>query len=88
MNTNPDIEGRTLEQDLMNEDGTRLLTEGRVVNSRYMRRVAALPEQPVKVKPFVSMNPDSIEYLAADGEEGAGHRDGERGSGREGAVRG
>ena len=70
LNTDPDIEGRTLEQDLVSPDGRRLLTEGRVVNSRYMRRVAALPEQPVKVKPFVSMNPDSIEYLAADGEEG------------------
>ena len=70
MNTDPDIEERTLTQDLVNEDGSRLLTAGRVVNSRYMRRVAALPEQTVKVKPFVSMKPDSIEYLAADGEEG------------------
>ena len=70
LNTNPDIEGRTLAQDLVNEDGTRLLTEGRVVNSRYMRRVTALPEQTVQVKPYVSMDPDAIEYLAADGEEG------------------
>ena len=69
-NTNPDIEGRTLEQDLVNEDGTRLLTAGRVVNSRYVRRVAALPEQMVKVKPYVSMNQDAVEYLSADGEEG------------------
>ena len=70
LNTDPDIEGRTLAQDIMNEDGSRLLTEGRVVNSRYMRRVTALPEQSVQVKPYVSMNPDAIEYLAADGEEG------------------
>ena len=69
-NTDPDIEGRTLEQDLMGTDGRRLLTAGRVVNSRYMRRVGALPEQMVKVKPYVSMEPDAIEYLAADGEEG------------------
>ena len=70
LNTDPDIEGRTLAQDIMNEDGSRLLTAGRVVNSRYLRRVTALSEQPVKVKPYVSMNPDAIEYLAADGEEG------------------
>ena len=70
MNTDPDIEGRTLTQDLVNEDGTRLLTAGRVVNSRYMRRVSALPEQAVQVKPYVSMKADAIEYLAADGEEG------------------
>ena len=69
-NTDPDIEGRTLTQDIMNEDGSRLLTAGRVVNNRYMRRVTALPEQMVKVKPYVSMSQGSIEYLAADGEEG------------------
>jgi len=70
VNTDPDIEGRTLAQDLMDADGRRLLTSGRVVNSRYMRRVAALPEQMVKVKPYVSMYENAIEYLAADGEEG------------------
>ena len=69
-NTDPDIEGRTLAQDLVGPDGRRLLTEGRVVNSRYLRRVAALPEQMVKVKPYVSMRENAIEYLAADGEEG------------------
>ena len=68
-NTNPDIEGRTLEQDLMGDDGKRLLTAGRIVNSRYVRRVAALPEQMVKVKPYVSMSPNAVEYLSADGEE-------------------
>ncbi|MYC07359.1 MAG: DNA-directed RNA polymerase subunit beta [Chloroflexi bacterium] len=69
-NTDPDIEGRTLMQDLVGLDGNKLLTEGRVVNSRYLRRVASLPEQQVKVKPYVSMAPGSVEYLAADGEEG------------------
>ena len=69
-NTDPDIEGRTLTQDLVGLDGNKLLTEGRVVNSRYLRRVAALPEQMVQVKPYVSMAPGSVEYLAADGEEG------------------
>ena len=69
-NTDPDIEGRTLMQDLEGDDGQRLLTEGRVVNSRYVRRVAALPEQMVRVKPYVSTRPDAVEYLAADGEEG------------------
>ena len=38
-NTDPDIEGRTLTQDIVAPDGSRLLTAGRVVNSRYMRRV-------------------------------------------------
>ena len=69
-NTDSDIEGRTLMQDLMGLDGNKLLTKGRVVNSRYLRRVAALPAQQVKVKPYVSMAPGSVEYLAADGEEG------------------
>ena len=69
-NTDPDIEGRTLTQDLIGADGRRLLTAGKVVNSRYVRRVAALPEQMVGVKPYVSMKLNAIEYLAADGEEG------------------
>ncbi len=69
-NTDPDIQGRTLAQDLIGSDGNRLLTAGRVVGSRYVKRVADLPEQMVAVKPYVSMVPDSIEYLAADGEEG------------------
>ena len=69
-NTDADIEGRTLAQDLVDAEGKRLLTNGRVVNSRYIRRVSALPEQMVQVKPYVSMEPDSIEYLTADGEEG------------------
>ena len=68
--TDPDIEGRVLAQDLIDANGRRLLTAGKVVNSRYMRRVAALPEQMVKVKSYVSMDPAAIEYLAADGEEG------------------
>ncbi len=66
----PDIQGRTLMQDLIGEDGKRLLTAGKVVGSRYVKRVADLPEQTVAVKPYVSMMPDSIVYLAADGEEG------------------
>ena len=70
LNTDPDIEGRILAQDLVDANGRRLLTEGRVVNSRYMRRVSALPEQMVQVKPYVSTSPDDIEYLSADGEEG------------------
>ena len=69
-NTDPDIEGRTLTQDIVALDGSRLLTAGKVVNSRYMRRVSALPEQMVKVNPYVSMKSNAIEYLSADGEEG------------------
>ncbi len=69
-NTDPDIEGRTLAEDLIHVDGSRLLTKGRVVNSRYMRRVMSLPEQMVAVKPYVSMSSKAIEYLSADKEEG------------------
>ncbi len=69
-NTDPDIVGRTLCQDIMSSGGGRLLTEGKVVGSRYFNRVSSLPEQMIQVKPYVSARAEDVEYLAADREEG------------------
>ncbi len=69
-NTDEDIVGRTLEQDILRADGSRLLTEGRVVMRSYLGRLAELPEQMIAVKPYVSADPSGIEYLSADSEEG------------------
>ena len=69
-NTDPDIEGRELRQDILRPDGGRLLTEGRAVLKAYVKRIAALPEQMIAVKPYVSADPAAIEYLSADSEEG------------------
>ena len=69
-NTDPDIEGRELRQDILRPDGGRLLTEGRAVLKGYVKRIAALPEQMIAVKPYVSADPAAIVYLSADSEEG------------------
>ena len=66
----PDIAGRELRQDIKGDDGKNLLTAGRVVNARYVNRIRALPRQMIKVKPYVSDDPATIEYLSADKEEG------------------
>ena len=66
----PDIAGRELRQDIKGDDGKNLLTEGKVVNARYVNRIRALPRQMIKVKPYVSDDPATIEYLSADKEEG------------------
>ena len=69
-NTDPDILGRTLTQDVLRPDGGRLLTEGKAVPRGYVGRIAALPEQMIAVKPYVSADTATIEYLSADSEEG------------------
>ena len=69
-NDDPDIEGRELRQDIRGDDGRNLLTAGKVVHKRYVNRIKALPKQMIKVKPYVSDDPDAIEYLSADREEG------------------
>ena len=66
----PDIAGRELRQDIRGDDGKNLLTAGKVVNARYVNRIRALPRQMIKVKPYVSDDPATIEYLSADKEEG------------------
>ena len=68
-NTSPDLVGRTLDQAIKG-DGTRALAkEGQLVKAALAKRIANLPPQPIKVRPFASMDPQDIVYLAADDEE-------------------
>ena len=71
MNTDPRLDGRTITEDVKGSDGRNILRAGGVVrkSSGTLTRIAALEEQPVTVKPFISANPTDIEYLSADAEE-------------------
>jgi len=71
MNTDPRLDGRTITEDVKGPDGRNILRAGGVVrkSSGTLTRIAALEEQQVAVKPFISANPTDIEYLSADAEE-------------------
>ena len=71
LNSDPDIVGRAVTERLTDESGKTVLKEGQVVTRRNVKRVAALPEQQVAVKPYVASDPGDILYLSADDEETA-----------------
>ena len=68
-NTDPNMLGKTVTQKIVGPDKKALLNAGSVVTTRTLRRIAALPEQMIAVKPFVSSDPEDIAYLPADEEE-------------------
>ena len=69
LNTAPELEGHTVTQDVVGKDGKVVLEAGKVAIKKIMPDIAALPEQTVTVKPFVSSDPEDIVYLSADEEE-------------------
>ena len=71
LNTDPSLENRTITGDVVGEDGHVVLKAGGVPTRHNGRltQIASLPEQVVKVEPYVSNNPDDVVYLTADAEE-------------------
>ena len=69
LNTDPDLLGRTITQDIVASSGKKTLKAGGVVTTRTIKRIAALPEQPIGVIHFVSTDPNDVIYLSADQEE-------------------
>ena len=72
LNSDPQLEGRTVTADVVGQDGKNILRAGKagkVVTRRTLGRIAALPEQMLSVKPFVSADPQDAVYLPADAEE-------------------
>ncbi len=68
-NSDPDLEGRTITEAVVNAKGTTVASEGEPVTGRKLKRIAALSERKVRVKPYVSGKDDDIIYLSADREE-------------------
>ena len=67
-NTDEDIVGRTLEQDVYGPDGNIWIRKGRVVPVRFFRRISNLETCKIRVRPYVSMHNEDIHYLSADKE--------------------
>jgi DNA-directed RNA polymerase subunit beta len=67
--TDPDLEGRTVLQEVLDDEGTRISRSGQVISSPLAKRIAALKEQTLMVQPYVSNNLDDIIYLPADEED-------------------
>ena len=65
----PRLEGRTITQNAVGEDGKNILRAGGVVSKGIYTRISALPEQTFTVTPYVSSDPNDIFYLSADDEE-------------------
>ena len=68
-NSDPDLEGRTITEAVVNAKGTTVASEGEPVTGRKLKKIAALSERKVRVKPYVSGKDDDIIYLSADREE-------------------
>ncbi len=58
--------GRTLKEDILDTDGTKVASRGTYITEDIAQKLASLPPQNIKVFPFVS---DQIVYLSADKEE-------------------
>ena len=71
LNKDPGLANRTITEDVVGEDGHVVLKAGGMPTRRNGRltQIASLPEQMVKVEPYVSNNPDDVVYLTADAEE-------------------
>ena len=69
LNTDPTMEGRIVQQNIVGDDAKTILRSGGVVTRRTIKQIARLPRQMIAVKPFASSDPDDIVYLSADEEE-------------------
>jgi DNA-directed RNA polymerase subunit beta len=68
-NTSPDLQGRTVTEAVLDDQGKTVAKKGQTVTTALGKRLAALSPCAVKVKPFASTDPGDIIYLAADEEE-------------------
>ena len=68
-NSDPDLEGRTVTQAILDEGGRAITKTGEAITKRKLQRIASLPTMTVQVKPFVSGKAEDIAHLSADVEE-------------------
>jgi len=66
---NPDIQGRTPLEDIMDEDGKIIAESQKPITIPVVALVNALSPRDVKVMPYVTANEADTDYLSADDEE-------------------
>ena len=67
--TDPDIQGRTVAENLVDSDGKRLVKAGSAVSGVAAKKLNSMKSRMVPVGPYVSNKPDDIAYLPADEED-------------------
>ena len=66
----PDLEGRTVTADVVDESGKAIVGKGRVIGKQRLAAIRKLPPgTPVAVRPFVAGAEGDVFYLSADLEE-------------------
>jgi len=65
----PILIGHHVIEDAKDGGGKVLMEGGKALTKAVVEQMAGLKEQTLKVRPYVSMNPDDIEYMPADEEE-------------------
>jgi len=68
-NSDPDLEGRTLTQGVVDDAGQVIAAAGEVITKEKLQQTASLSTRTIQVKPFVSAKTSDIIYLSADREE-------------------
>ncbi|MBI4305918.1 MAG: DNA-directed RNA polymerase subunit beta [Chloroflexi bacterium] len=70
LSTDPDLAGRSSAEDITDDDGEVIVKAGRVISRQAARQIAMFkkPRQ-IKVRPYVSADPEDIVYMPADEEE-------------------
>ena len=66
----PDLEGRTVVEDVTTPEGDVLVAGGRKIPRTKVKAIQALPEgTELRVRPYVAGGPENVEYMSADREE-------------------
>ena len=65
----PDLAGRTVTENVPGPDGKNIVRAGGVISPSAAKRIAALDERTIAVRPYASPDPDAVVYLPADEED-------------------
>ena len=69
-NTAPDLEGRVVTENVLDETGKVLVARGRAISRPRARAIRELPAGTIlQVRPYVGSGPRYVEYMSADREE-------------------
>ena len=66
----PNIVGHILTDKILNPDGSTLLNSGSAITKGFIKRIDALDELTLNVRPYVSSSLEDIKYMSADQEIG------------------
>ena len=69
LSTDPDLEGRSVAETIVDADGKTILNVDSVVSKGIRTRISKIPEQRITVRPYLSADPNDIVYMTADEEE-------------------